>query len=70
MICLTAKYCAKTKILKFGTKLLDLGMLGPHFKNTIVIIEISILELQNFLHEYKCLHLGPKMPYLGVWAEI
>ena len=51
--------------------MLDLGILGLKFENTIVIIEISALEfplLQNFMHEYKCLHLGSKVPCLGIFG--
>ena len=50
----------------------DLGILGLEFENNIVIFEISTLEfvqLQNFAEKQKCLNLGPKMPYLGIFDQ-
>ena len=49
----------------------DLCVFGLEFENNIVIFEISILEcvyLQNFAKKQKCLNLGPKMPYLGIFG--
>ena len=49
----------------------DLGIFGLEFENNIVIFEISTLEfvqLQNFAEKQKCLNLGPKMPYLGIFG--
>ena len=49
------------KFPKFGTKFR---------KMQIVIFEISTLEfveLQTFEKKQKCLNLGPKMPYLGIF---
>ena len=51
-----------------------LSIFRMEFENAIVIIEISTLELvlfQIFVHECKCLYLGPKIPYLAFfWAGI
>ena len=43
-IYLIPKFCEKTKIPKFGTKMPDLGNLGLGFEKNIVIFEISSLE--------------------------
>ena len=53
-ICLIAKYCEETKMLKFGArnplfenfcpKMLSLGIFPLELKKTIVIFEISALE--------------------------
>ena len=43
---------------------------GLEFEKQIVIFEISTLEfiyLQNFVKKRKCLNLGPKIPYLGIF---
>ena len=50
----------------------DLGILGLEFENNIVIFEISSLEfieLLNLTEKQKCLNLGPKMPYLGIFDK-
>ena len=42
-----------------------------NFKNTFVIFEISTLKffyLRNFVKKQKCLNLGPKIPYLGIFG--
>ena len=49
-----------------------LSIFGLEFSKTIVIFEISTLELvylQNFVKKQKCLDLGPKMPYLGIFGQ-
>ena len=49
----------------------DLGIFGLEFENNIVIFEISTLQfvyLQNFTKKQKCLNLGRKMPYLGIFG--
>ena len=43
-ICLIVKFCAKTRIFKFGTKNALFECFGQQFWKTIVIFEISILE--------------------------
>ena len=48
--------------------MLDLGILGLEFENTIVITEISALEfaqLLNFVPEQKCINLGQKNAFFG-----
>ena len=50
----------------------NLGILGLVFENNIAIFEISNLEfalLQNFTKKQKCLNLGPKIPYLGIFDQ-
>ena len=46
--------------------------LGKTFRKTIYIFEISTLKfvyLQNFAKKpHKCLNVGPKMPYLGIFG--
>ena len=52
--------------------MLDLRILRFEFEHIIVIFEISTLEfiqLQNFPKKQKCLNLGPKMPYLGIFEQ-
>ena len=47
------------------------NIFGLEFENNIVIFEISNLEfvyLQNFGKKWKCLSLGPNMPYLGIFS--
>ena len=49
-----------------------LGIFGLLFSKTIVIFEINTLELvylQNVAKKQKCLNLGPKMPYLGIFGQ-
>ena len=51
--------------------MLDLGIFGLELENNIITFEISTLEfvyLPNFAKKQKCLNLGPKMPYLGVFG--
>ena len=50
----------------------NLSIWGPEFENNIVIFEISTVEfvcLQNFAKKQKCLNLGSKMPYLGIFGR-
>ena len=50
----------------------NLGILGLVFENNIAIFEISNLEfalLQNFAKKQKCLNLGGKIPYLGIFDQ-
>ena len=57
---------------KFGTKTPDLGIFGLEFENNIVIFEISTLKfvsLENFAEKQKCLNLGSKMSYLGIFDQ-
>ena len=60
------------KMPKFGTKNALFGYFWARIKKkTIVIFEIRTLEffnLQNFAKKQKCLNLGPKMPYLGIFG--
>ena len=69
-------------MLKFGTKnvLLDIFdqtsliwvFLGWNFQKTMVIFEISTPKfsyLQNLARKQKCLNLGAKMSYLGIFGE-
>ena len=61
--CLIAKYRAKVRILKFGTKKALLKYFGQQFWKTIVIFEISTLEfalLQSFVQKIKILKFGKK----------
>ena len=46
----------------------DLGFLGRNLKT---IFETGILEfasLQNFAEKQKCINLGAKLPYLGIFG--
>ena len=43
-ICLITKFGGKTKILKFGTKMHDLGIFEQEVEKYILIFEISTLE--------------------------
>ena len=55
----------------FDQKYLIWVFLGENFKKTIAIFEISTLKfvyLQNFTKKQKCLNLGPKMLYLGIFG--
>ena len=48
-----------------------LGIFGPEFKNSIVIMEICAFEfayLQIFGARVKYLNLGPQMPYVDIFA--
>ena len=50
--------------------MLYLGIFGLKVSKTTVIFEMSAFEfvwLLNFVKKQKCLNLGPKMPYLGVF---
>ena len=50
----------------------NLGILGLVFENNSAIFEISNLEfalLQNFAKKQKCLNLGGKIPYLGIFDQ-
>ena len=67
--CLIAKYRAKVRILKFGTKKALLKYFGQQFWKTIVIFEISTLEfalLQSFVQKIKILKFGKKFG-TGTW---
>ena len=81
-ISVIAKFCEETKMPKIGTKKALLGyfwqkcliwvFLGKIFRKTIVIFQISTLKFvyfQNFRNRQKHLHLGPKMPYLGIFDQ-
>ena len=53
-IFITTKFCAKIKILKYGTIMSYLVVLGINFENNIFIFEISTLEfvlLQSLLQK-------------------
>ena len=55
----------------FDQKYLIWVFLGENFKKTIAIFEISTLKfvyLQNFTKKQKCLNLGQKMLYLGIFG--
>ena len=50
-----------------------MAIFGLEFEKTVVIFEINTLEFvkkQNFVKnkKWKCLNLGPKMPYLGIFG--
>ena len=48
------------------------GYFWARIKKTLVLIEISTLKciyLQNFTEKQKCLNLGPKMSYLGIFDQ-
>ena len=47
-ICIIAKFGAETKVVKFWTKVPNLGVFGLKFENNIVIIGISALEFVLF----------------------
>ena len=68
-IYLISKFWKKMKNPKFGTKNALFGLLWAQiWKKAIVMFEISILEfvsMQNF--QKKCLNLGLKLPYLGIF---
>ena len=62
-----AKFSAKSKILKHGTKNVLFRCFTQQFWKTIVIFEITALEfalLQSLLQKKKSLNLEPKMPDL------
>ena len=47
------------------------GIFWLEFQKTIVVFEISTLEfvyLQNLARKQKCLNLGPKVPYFGIFG--
>ena len=47
-----------------------LGIFGLGSQKAIVMIVISplkLVQLQNFEKKQKCLNLGPKIPYLGMF---
>ena len=71
-ICLVAKFGAKIKILKFGTKNVLFGYFWAwNLKKTIVRFEISTFKyvyLQNITKKQKCLNFGPKMPDLCIFG--
>ena len=49
----------------------DLCIFRVEFENNIAVSETRTLkyfELQNFSKKQKCLNLGPKMPYLGIFG--
>ena len=46
------KFCARTKIPKYGIKIVYWSDLGSNFENTTVIFEVSVLKfdlLQSFV---------------------
>ena len=48
----------------------NLAILWVEFEKNALIFEISTVAfvlLQNFPKKQKCLNLGPKMPYLGIF---
>ena len=64
------KFRPKIKILKFGTKIDLAGYFGLEFQK-LVLFEISIFEfvnMQSFIQKQKTLNLGPKIPYLCIFA--
>ena len=49
-----------------------LGIFGQELKKTIFIFEINnfkFVYLQNFTKKQKCINLGPKMPYRGIFRQ-
>ena len=72
-ICLIAKYCEIMKMSKFGTKSALFGYFWARIlKNYCHIwnqhLRISVIA-KNFMQKQKCLNLGPKMPYLGIFDQ-
>ena len=75
-ICLIAKFLQKNKNAKIWDQkclISYLAIFGLEFEKTVVIFEISTPEFvkkQNFVknEKWKCLNLGPKMPYLGIFG--
>ena len=73
-ICVIAKFRAKTRIPKFGTKKVLFGSFGQQFRKTIVLFATSALEfalLQSLVQKIKILISGTKnarFPYF--WAGI
>ena len=74
-------FVTKQNCQKLGLKMPYLGIfdqkdliwvyLGKSFKKTIFIFETSTLKfvyLQNFTKKQKCLNLGPKVLYLGIFG--
>ena len=64
-------YCAKTKILKFDTKNVLLGIfrLNKNWKKTIVILGISTLEfaeMQKIVQSKQKSIFGPAVPSLDI----
>ena len=62
-ICLIAKFRAKIKILKFGTKIVSFGCRRSQFQKTIVIFWISAPEfalLQSLVQKIKILKFETK----------
>ena len=68
-ICLIAKFRAKIRIPKFGTKNALFGCFGQQFWKTFVIFASSALNFAFFfLQKIKKLKFGPKnarFPYIG-----
>ena len=66
----SCKVSSKTKKLKvWDQKCLIWTFFGLQFRKTLVILEISTLELSKrkvLFKNKKVLNLGSKMPYLGV----
>ena len=56
---------------KLGTESAPFEYFWARILKTIVIFEIStfkLVKLQNFVKKQKCLNLGPKLPYLGIFG--
>ena len=66
-ICLIANFCAKIKILKFGTKNALFGCFSEHFWKTIVLFVISAHPNLSYSKVWcrNILNLGAKM---SVWV--
>ena len=59
------------KMPKLGTESAPFEYFWARILKTIVIFEIStfkLVKLQNFVKKQKCLNLGPKLPYLGIFG--
>ena len=68
-ICLAAKFGAKIKVLKFGTKSALFEYFGCEFGETILIFEFSSLEFvwyQSLVQKQKFLNFRHHMLYLGI----
>ena len=51
--------------------MLNLRIFGLEFENIVVMIHINVLDialLQSLMQKQKCLHLGPKMSYFGIFG--
>ena len=64
------KFGSKNTLFRyFSPRMPYLDIFGEELKKTIVIFEISTLQIfyfQNFMKKQKCINSGPKMPDLDI----